>query len=171
MVLHCTLFSLPTSILYWGAQNWTQYFKCGLTNAKKRESSASLDLLVTFLLMQPKILLAFLSTGAQHCFMLNLVSTRTPRSFSAKPLSILLTPSIYLCIELLFPRCRTLHFIFLNVMRFLSHHFSSLLRSLWMAARLSSASLYPIIQTATDHWDTMLVTGLQLDFVPLITTL
>jgi len=53
------------SPLYWGAQNWTQFSTCGLTNAKESERITSLDLLAT---------------------LLNL-STRTPRASSAKLLS------------------------------------------------------------------------------------
>lgn len=36
---------------------------------------------------------------------------------------------MYWCLELFFPRCRTLHFAWLNIMRFLWAHFSCLLRS------------------------------------------
>jgi len=43
-------------------------------------------------------------------------------------------PSVYWCMGLLLLRCRTWYFPLWNLMRFLSAHFSSLSRSLWMAA-------------------------------------
>ena len=53
------------------------------------------------------------------------MTTRTARFFSAASQ----LPSIYWCLELFFPKCRTLHFSFLNHMRFLSVHFYILLKS------------------------------------------
>jgi len=48
--------------------------------------------------------------------------------------------------DLLLPRYRTWRFPLFNCMRFLSAHFSSLLRSLWIAAWLSGVScLLPIL--------------------------
>ncbi|KAK4828690.1 LOW QUALITY PROTEIN: hypothetical protein QYF61_000528 [Mycteria americana] len=93
-------------------------------------------------------------------------------------------------------RCRTLHFSFLNFMRFVSAHFSSLLRSVSMAAQPSGVSANPprfvspenflrshaappprslmkmLNRTGPniDPWGALLVNGLQLDFIPLITT-
>ena len=32
--LHCTLSSMSMSLLYWGAWNWTQHSRCGLTSAE-----------------------------------------------------------------------------------------------------------------------------------------
>lgn len=92
------------------------------------------------------------------------------------------------------PSCRTFHFPLLNSIRFPVFHFSSLWRSLWIAAQpyclstippgfLPSADLLVVylvpssgsltkmlnsIRTSIDLWDTMLVTGLQLDFTPVI---
>lgn len=45
-------------LLCWGAQCWSQHSLCGLTNAEGRGRITSLSLLVTLLLMQPKMLLA-----------------------------------------------------------------------------------------------------------------
>ncbi|KAK4806792.1 hypothetical protein QYF61_005588 [Mycteria americana] len=104
---------------------------------------------------------------------------------------------MYWCLGLFLPRGRTLPFPLLNFMRFLSAHFSSLFRSLWMAARSSAISATPptFVSPANllrvhsapssrslmkmlnrtgpsiDPWATPLVTGIQLDFVPLIATL
>ncbi|KAK4826847.1 hypothetical protein QYF61_011715 [Mycteria americana] len=98
---------------------------------------------------------------------------------------------------LFIPRGRTWYFHLLNFMRFLSAHFSSLSRSLWMAARPSDVSATPPsfvssrnlprvcsapssrslmkvlnnIGSSIDSYSTPLVTGLHLDFELLITTL
>ncbi|KAK4810721.1 hypothetical protein QYF61_007695 [Mycteria americana] len=50
---------------------------------------------------------------------------------------------VYWCMGLFLPWCRTWHFPLLNCMRFLSAHFSSLSRSLWMAAQPSGISATP----------------------------
>ena len=118
-----------------------------------------------------------------------------PTSFFTKLLSSWVATSW--CLGLFFPRCRTLHISLLNFMKFLSAHFSSLSRSLWMAAQLcgvlvtcpsfvssanlvrlhsvpSSRSLMKVLNRTGPSiysWGPLLVTGLQLDFVPLITTL
>lgn len=55
-----TLPSMSRSLLYWGVQNWTQHFRWDLTNAEQREGIISLDLLVIFCLMQPRIPLTLL---------------------------------------------------------------------------------------------------------------
>ncbi|KAK4810782.1 hypothetical protein QYF61_008754, partial [Mycteria americana] len=125
-----------------GAQNWIQSSRCSLTSAEERGRITSLDLLAILCLMQPRIPLALAARA--HCWlMFNLVSTRTPRSFSARLLSSWVAPSIYWCLGLFLPKCRTWHFPWLNCMRFLSAHFSSLLRSLWVAARPSGISASP----------------------------
>lgn len=58
--------------------------------------------------------------------------------------------SIYRYMELFLPRHRTLRFLSLNCMKFLSGHFSSLSRTLWMAASRSgvSAALSSFIPSA-----------------------
>lgn len=95
------------------------------------------------------------------------------------------------------PRCRTSHFPFLNFMRFFSALFSFLSRSLWKAVHPSGVlatpssfvlsmnllkvhfvpsykSLMRLLDStgpSVDSWDTPPVACLQLDFVPLFTTL
>jgi len=41
--------------LKWGAQNWTQHCRWGLTRAEQRGRRTSLALLPTLLLMHPRI--------------------------------------------------------------------------------------------------------------------
>ena len=90
--------------------------------------------------MHPRISLAFLA-GRAHCWlMVNLSSTRTPRSLSAELLSSRSTPSLYWCMALFLPRCRTLHLPLLNLIRFLFAQLSSLSRSHWTAAQPSGIS-------------------------------
>lgn len=74
----------------------------------RRERSPH-DILTILSLMQPGILLAFLVARAHCWLMFILVSTRTPRSFFEELLSICVTHSMYWCLELFIPRCRTLH--------------------------------------------------------------
>jgi len=87
--------------------------------------------------------LAFLASRAHCWLMVNLSSTRTPRSLSSELLSSRSTPSLYWCIGLFLPRCRTLHLPLLNLIRFLSAQTSSLSRSRCMAAQPSGASTTP----------------------------
>ena len=49
-----TLSSMPTPHLYRGAQNWTQYSKCGFTSAEYRGRITSLDLLQYFAKCSPR---------------------------------------------------------------------------------------------------------------------
>jgi len=129
--------------------------------------------------------------------MASLSSTRTPRSLSAELLSSRSTPSLYWCMGLFLPSCRTLHLPFLNLIRFLSAQLSNLFRSHWMAAQsagvcttppsfASSANLLRVRSNSSfrslmkklnktgpsiDPLGTPLVTSLQLDSELLITTL
>ena len=86
--------------------------------------------LLATLLTQPMMLLAF-RARARCWLMFNLVSTRTPRSYSAKLLSSWMAHSTYCCVGLSLPRCRTWHFCLLHFLRLLSAQFSSLSRSLF----------------------------------------
>ncbi|GAB0193852.1 mitochondrial enolase superfamily member 1 [Grus japonensis] len=47
--------SISMSLLYWGAQNWTQLSRCGLTSAEQMERITSLNLLAMLCLIQPRI--------------------------------------------------------------------------------------------------------------------
>lgn len=136
-----------------------------------------------------------------HCWlMFNLMSTKTPISFSAKLLSSWFSPSMYWCLGLFFHRCRTLQFSLLNFMRFLSTslEFPPNSPGCWGSSdwQHNPLAYQPLpqfcvtckfveVHSATsstspsknktrpsiDTWDTPLVTGLQLGFVSLITTL
>lgn len=44
---------MSMSLMYWGAQNWTQHSRCGLTNDEQSGRNTSLDLLVKLSLIQP----------------------------------------------------------------------------------------------------------------------
>jgi len=73
--------------------------------------------------------------------MVNLSSTRTPRSLSAELLSAGQPP--YWSMGLFLPRGRTLHLPLWNFTGFLCAQLSSLSRSRWMAAQLSGVSATP----------------------------
>ena len=105
--------------------------------------------------MHPRILLAFLAARAHCWLMVNLSSTRTPRSLSAELLSSRSTPRLYWWMGLFLPRCRTLHLSLLNLFRFLSAQLSYFLaesspnlqlkqihRSLWPWQIYQNAFLY-----------------------------
>lgn len=116
-----------------------------------------------------------------------LMSTRTPRAFSAKLLSSWLDPSPYWCLQLFLPKSRILYFPLLNFMRFLTDYFSSLLMPLGIAVqpsgvpttpkklciicKLDEHALYPIFQTSnlkhswTQYQSQGYTTSLQLGIV------
>ncbi|KAK4831337.1 hypothetical protein QYF61_017468 [Mycteria americana] len=74
----------PMSFLCWGPQSGMQYsVGWGLMRAGYRGRITSLDLLVTLLLMQPRIWLAFWAASAHCWLMLSFSSTNTPKSFSS----------------------------------------------------------------------------------------
>jgi len=54
--------------LNWGAQNWMQYSRWGLTSAEWRGRRTSLTLLALLFLMHPRIPLALVATKA-HCWL------------------------------------------------------------------------------------------------------
>ena len=138
LVALCWTFSgMAMSVLYWEAQNWTQDSRCGIISVEWRGSITSLDLLAILCLRQLRISYSFFATRTHWWLMVNLAFSRIPRSFSVKLLSSWSAPSRYWCLGLFLPMCRMLHFPLLNCMRFQSAHFSSLLRSLWMAAQPS----------------------------------
>ena len=94
--------------------------------------------------MHPRMPLAFLTARA-HCWLINnLSSTRTPKSLSTELLSSRSAPSLYWCMRLFLPRCRTLHLPFLNFIRFLSAQLSSVSRCRWMAAQPCDVSTTPL---------------------------
>ena len=68
---------------------------------------------------------------------------QNPQVLSAQLLWSWSAPSVYWYAGLFFLRCRSSHFPLLNFMRFLPAHFSSLPRSLWMAAQPSGVSATP----------------------------
>lgn len=72
-----TLLATFVFLLHWGAPNWTQCSRYGLTSAERRGRITALHLLAMLCLMQPKIPLAFFAEGHTSMFMFKEVSTRT----------------------------------------------------------------------------------------------
>ncbi|NXW18147.1 TENS3 protein, partial [Circaetus pectoralis] len=107
-MLRASLWPCATSLWYWGAQNRAQRSRCGLASAKQRGRIAPLDLLATLFLMQLRILMTAFAMRLHCWLMVSLLSTRTPRSFSAELSSNQLAPSMYWCLGLFLPRCRSL---------------------------------------------------------------
>ena len=139
--------------------------------------------------MHPRIPLAFLAARAHYWLMVNLSSTSTPSSVSTEVLSSRSAPSLYWCMGLFLPRCRTLHVplcpTFQPVQVTLNgstafwciSHSSSFVSSanlLRVHSNSSSRSLMNKLNKtgpSTDPWGTPLVTGLQPDSLPLMTVL
>lgn len=106
------------------------------TGAEQCGSITSLDLVAMLCLRQPRIAYSLFDARTYCWLMDNLMFTTTPTSFSAKLLVPRGTGAWYSCLShVLCP--------LLNCMRFPSGHFSSLLRSHWMAAQCSGVSASP----------------------------
>lgn len=115
MALYYSLSNMSMYLfLYWGVQNWDQHSRCGFPSVKWRGRITSLSRLPTLPWMQPQVLLDYFVTRAHWWLVLNLVSTRTPRSFSAKLLTSWSTPLIYQWMWLFLLRCRLFDFPLLN---------------------------------------------------------
>lgn len=87
----------------------------------------ALNLLIMLFLMYSRRLLAFCAKKAYFWLVVNFLFTGTPAPFLP---SFLSAPSIYWCLGLFLPKCRTCHLPLLNFTMFLTKHFSYLLRSL-----------------------------------------
>lgn len=71
-------------LVYRGARSWTKHSRFGHTSAVLEGTITSLRLLAALLLMKSKILLITFSETARCWLMFSLLSTVTPRSFTAK---------------------------------------------------------------------------------------
>lgn len=136
--------------------------------------------------MQPRISLALAARVC--CYLLfNLVSTRTPRSFSSELFSIWGIPHMSLCLMLFLCLCRTWHFSSLNFMRFSLFLWPV---TLWYirhscqfcaTSKLAMSTHLSIILVINedkwfvliyiDPWTTLFVMGLQLNCAPVTATL
>lgn len=88
-----------------------------------------LSLLVIPLLIQSSNLLACFATAAHHSPIFSYLSTRTPRTFFTELFLGWVDSSLCQTPGICFPRCRTLHFSLLNLIKFYLVHSSSLPRS------------------------------------------
>lgn len=136
-------------------QNWTQYSKCGLTIAEQ-SGKIILSLLVIPLLIQSSNLLACFATAAHLSPIFSCLSTRTPRTFSTELFLGWVDSSLCQTPGICFPRCRTLYFSLLNLIRFYIAHSSSLPRSSCRTALaykvlISPLSLVPLANFIRVH--------------------
>lgn len=137
-------------------------------------------------------LLATFTTRAHCWFMVNLMSSTIPKSCSAKLLSSQSATSMYCCIGLFLPGCRTWHFPLLNfetpVCSFLqpvlvplndsktiwSLSHSSQFRTIFKLLEDVLCSTVQVVNEevsvdpSIDSWWTQLVAGLQLNFLLLV---
>ena len=172
-----------------------QHSWCGLTTAESLAVSPPLTYRQWFVQRSPGTICLLCSHSGGLCS--TWCPPGPPVPFSAKLLCSWVAPHIYWCLALFLPRGKTRPFSSSRFMGFLSSHFSNLSRSLWMAARPSAYQPHlpvwyrqeillrvcsgPLLMEMlnrsepriprTDPWDTQLVTGPQLDFVPPITSL
>jgi len=140
--------------------------------AKWRGTTISLSLLVTPLLMHPRIQLAFRAASACCWLMSSFLLTRTPKSFSTGLLSVS-SPSLYFYLGLLQLKCNTLQLVLLNLIKFSGAHFLSLSKSLWITSLPSFVSTAPLIwnldegalnptdhhKDAEEHWTQVKLLG------------
>lgn len=97
-------------------------------------------------LTQPSLPLVCVASRSHCWLMFSLMFIKTPRAFPTKQLSgWAADSSLHLCVGLFLLTCRSLHFLLLNLTRILSTHYSSALRSVWMAVRPSGVSATPSI--------------------------
>ena len=89
----------------------------------------SLALLVTLLLMQPRILLAFQAETACCQLISSLLSTRITKASEG-----LISRNSSQSLGLPWPKCKALHLALLNLIRLSCAHFLSLSKSLWTAS-------------------------------------
>lgn len=144
-----------------------------LTRVEYMGTITSLTVLSKLLSVQLKIQLSFwvqvhVSSFCWGCFFLiDFLPPRSslPKSFTWWLLSIHFPPSLYLCLELPQPGCRTLHLALLNFIRFEQAHLSRLSKSLWMASIPSTVSwLHHSVECS-------LQTFLKVQSIPLFTSL
>jgi len=88
-----------------------------ILSQEQRGRISILDLLLTLLLVQPRLQLPFEAARAHCRLLLNLPTTDIPKSFFSGLLSNYSLPNLYLCLGLPQPKYRTLHLAFLNFMR------------------------------------------------------
>ena len=134
----CTHSNRSMSFLCWGLQHWTQDFRWGLTRAEQKDRIPCLALLAMRLLMKPKTWSTIWATSTHCWLMLSFLPINTPKSSSLRLLSVSSSHTLYLCLGLPWPMCRTLYLALLKFMMFAQAHISRLSRSLWMASLPSS---------------------------------
>lgn len=133
MALHWTPSSNSIFLLYWGPLNWTQHSKCGLTSVEQGRRMASVDLLSKLCLRHPRIPLA---AWPQVHIAGSYLPWHLPEflAFFCQVTSQLDGSQHILVHGAVSPRCKALHSSLLNVLTFLWAHFSSLWKSLQIAA-------------------------------------
>lgn len=124
---------MSMSLLYWGAEQWAQLSKYVLSALNIGKGHLLRCAGSALPKAAQEMLLAFAARA--HGWLAFKLSTR---SLLEKLLCRRLVPN--LCMRLFLPRYRTVQFPLLNFMWFLFVRYSSLSRSLWMAAHASGVS-------------------------------
>lgn len=128
--LHWTPASMSRHCLQWEAQNWTQCCICSPTSAKQRGRITCLDVLSTFLLMEPGRLLATFAVRVHGWIIIIFLLTRHSGASLQRNKSKVVFPLVrlqhVLVLGIILPRYKTLHFPLLHYMRYFSARFSSM---------------------------------------------
>lgn len=138
VALHWTVSSMSMSLLYLEARNQLQHSRSGFTGAEQRRKITSLLYLLAMLcLTQPRNTVGILYSR-EH--IAGVCSAWCPLGELrvAFCLAAFWTGGPWDVLVLFLPRGRALHFSMQNFLRFLPAPFSSLSRSLWMAAQPSA---------------------------------
>lgn len=91
--------------LFWGAQNWIQECRCGLSVQRARITSLHFWAIFFFTMKN----MAAFSTRMHCCLMIRLLSTKSPECSADLP-SHWLVSSLSRCLRLFLPTCRTSNF-------------------------------------------------------------
>lgn len=132
------------SLLNWEEKNWTACSRCALTGAEQSRKITSLHLPAAVLLIQPRMLLAFLAARIHGWLMFSLLPAKTPCAFSAEQLSSQPVPTQLVLLFGIIPS-QVQDLMFISAEPHVKPHscwpnLNSLLRSLYMVAFTSSTS-------------------------------
>lgn len=97
MALGSTLSSVSMSLLYWGAKNWTQDSRCGLTSAAQEEGSPPSSCQQSVVQWSQSYRWPSLGQGHIAALHSTCCSPGPPRFFPSKLLSSWVIPGIYSC--------------------------------------------------------------------------
>lgn len=124
----------------WGVQKWNSIQRLVSPVPNTGEWSPALVLLYTLFLTQIRMPLSSWTPGHTHWIILSQLSASTPKSLSAEQVLSHSSPSLCHYMGVVCPKCRTWHFVWLNLPQLSSVHGPDLSRSLCSAFLFSCRS-------------------------------